>query len=111
MDQEMSDGAGGLLHSWMSWQCPEGGLVRPRSSPQSGEQDVQGRSWEWRGKRGCARVEGPLQRGLLGVEMVPRLGVSITSGQWPPQGDSDHKPGMVTIPGGGWLSLIQSGCH
>lgn len=102
MDQEMFDGAGGLLHSCMSWHCPEGGLVRPRSSSQCGEQDVQGRSWECRGKRGCARVEGPLQRGLLGVEVIPRLGSLLPV-------ESDHHEGTAATIQEWWQMVVTDG--
>lgn len=64
------------------------------------------------GQRGASPCKIPLGRGgCLGVEMIPRLRVTITRGEWPPHGDGGHKQGMVTITGGGWLSPVESDCH
>lgn len=61
---------------------------------------------------GVSHYSFPLGRGdCLGMEMIPRLRVTITSGEWPPQRDSGHKQGTVTITGGGWLSPIESDHH
>lgn len=41
---------------------------------------------------GVSHYKVPLARGgCLGVEMIPRLRITITRGEWPLQGDHGHK--------------------
>lgn len=107
MYQEMFDGAGGLLYSWMSWHCPEGGLVRPMSSSRYGDLGGGNRTCRAGAGSGGGKRDVPVwsvslqnpsgQRGLLGGGDDPRLRVTITSGKWLPQRDGGHKQGIVTI--------------
>lgn len=101
MYQEIFDGAGGFLYSWMSWHCPEGGLVRLMSSSWCGDSGGGNRTWKAGAGSGGGKWDVPVQsvplqnlpgqRGFLGGGDDPRLRVTITSGKWPPQGDGGQQ--------------------
>lgn len=107
MDQEMFDGSGRLLYSWMSWHCPEGGLGRPMSSSWcsdlgGGNRTCRAGAGSGGGKRDVPVWSVPLQipsgqRGLLGDGDDPKVEghhhqwrVATTEGQWPQARNGDH---------------------